>query len=86
MAINVGQLVVKGKEQGEVRVTTISPSANLNTINVGQLVVLNQTPATVPVVEPVSDVPPLPVDGNRPIFNSLIDNKESSRYILDMMK
>jgi len=28
----------------------------------------------------------IPVDGNRPIFNSLIDNKESSRYILDMMK
>ena len=28
----------------------------------------------------------LPVDTNRPIFNSLIDNKENSRYILDMMK
>jgi hypothetical protein len=81
MAINVGQLIVQGKEQGEVRVTTTSPSANLNTMNVGRLVVINQTEA-----EPVSDVPPLPVDGNRPIFNSLIDNKESSRYILDMMK
>ena len=28
----------------------------------------------------------LPVDSNRPIFNSLIDNKENSRYIHDMMK
>jgi hypothetical protein len=79
MAINIGNFVVKGKEQGEVRVTTISQSSN--TMNVGQLVVINQT-----VADPVPDVPPLPLDANRPIFNSLIDNKESSRYILDMIK
>lgn len=28
----------------------------------------------------------LPLDEKRPIFNSLIDPKESSRYLLDMMK
>jgi hypothetical protein len=28
----------------------------------------------------------IPLDRNRPIFNSLIENKKSSRYILDMMK
>jgi hypothetical protein len=28
----------------------------------------------------------LPVDDNRPIFNSLIDRKENSRYMLDLIK
>lgn len=28
----------------------------------------------------------LPVDNNRPIFNSLIDRKENSRYMLDLVK
>jgi len=28
----------------------------------------------------------LPVDDNRPIFNSLIDRKENSRYMLDLVK
>lgn len=28
----------------------------------------------------------LPVDASRPIFNSLIDSEESSRYLRDMMK
>jgi hypothetical protein len=37
-------------------------------------------------VEAVETTEEIPVDTSRPIFNSLIDNKESSRYILDMMK
>jgi hypothetical protein len=81
MAINIGQFVLKRKEQEEV-----APSAHSNAINAGQVVVLNQTARAVPVAEPVSEVPPLPLDENRPIFNSLIENKKSSRYILDMMK
>jgi hypothetical protein len=28
----------------------------------------------------------LPIDVNRPIFNSLIDRKENSRYMLDLVK
>ena len=28
----------------------------------------------------------LPIDDNRPIFNSLIDRKENSRYMLDLVK
>lgn len=28
----------------------------------------------------------LPVDHNRPIFNSIIDRKENSRYMLDLIK
>jgi hypothetical protein len=28
----------------------------------------------------------LPIDANRPIFNSLIDRKENSRYMLDLVK
>lgn len=28
----------------------------------------------------------LPVDDKRPIFNSLIDRKENSRYMLDLVK
>ena len=28
----------------------------------------------------------LPVDSNRPIFNSLVDRKENSRYMLDLVK
>ena len=28
----------------------------------------------------------LPVDENRPIFNSIIDRKENSRYMLDLVK
>lgn len=81
MAINVGNLVVKGKEP-EVR--TPPPPANPSSLNVGKLVVINQPPE--PTVSGVIERPSLPVDDNRPIFNSLIDNKESSRYILDMMK
>lgn len=37
-------------------------------------------------VEAVETTEEIPVDPTRPIFNSLIDNEESSRYILDMMK
>jgi len=83
MAINIGNFVVKGKEP---KVQTPAPPANLRALNVGQLVVINQ-----PVVEEVEfveevQVETIPLDGKRPIFNSLIDNKESSRYILDMIK
>jgi len=53
-------------------------------ISVGTLIVKNQVVEELPKAEPVPEMPP--VDENRPIFNSLIDNKESSRYILDMMK
>jgi len=28
----------------------------------------------------------LPIDENRPIYNSLIDRKENSRYMLDLVK
>lgn len=28
----------------------------------------------------------LPIDDSRPIFNSLIDRKENSRYMLDLVK
>ena len=28
----------------------------------------------------------LPIDANRPIFNSIIDRKENSRYMLDLIK
>ena len=77
MANNVGNFVVKGREP-EVQVS--APPANLSALNVGQLVILNQ-----PTVEEVQEET-IPLDGRRPIFNSLIDNKESSRYILDMMK
>lgn len=52
-------------------------------INVGTLIVNNQVVET-QTAEPIPET--LPIDENRPIFNSLIDNKESSRYILDMMK
>jgi hypothetical protein len=77
MAINIGNFVVKGREP---KVQTPAPPANLSALNVGQLVVINP-----PIVEEVQ-VETIPLDGKRPIFNSLIDNKESSRYILDMMK
>jgi hypothetical protein len=53
-------------------------------ISIGTLIVKNQVVQELPKAEPVPET--LPVDETRPIFNSLIDNKKSSRYILDMMK
>ena len=53
-------------------------------INVGTLIVKNQVIEELPKADPAPEM--LPIDENRPIFNSLIDSENSSRYLLDMMK
>ena len=38
------------------------------------------------IVREIEERNALPIDHDRPIFNSLIDRKENSRYMLDLVK
>lgn len=45
-----------------------------------------QAQAVEETIHKIEEKDTLPVDENRPIFNSIIDRKENSRYMLDLVK
>ena len=82
MSLNIGGNLIVGKVERVKPTPVRSEARNIKDLVADQLEAL----AAAEAAREIEERNTVPVDGNRPIFNSLIDNKESSRYILDMMK
>lgn len=80
MALNVGGKLVVGK---------IEPAEPARTVarTVRELIAEQiEVKAAEDAARKIEERTALPVDENRPIFNSIIDRKENSRYMLDLVK
>lgn len=77
MALNIGGTLNVGKVE-----TTPPVARSLRDAIAEQL----QAQAAAEEARKIEERTTLPVDENRPIFNSIIDRKENSRYMLDLVK
>ena len=78
MGLSVGGNLVVGK---------IEPPARPVARSIRQVIAEQlEAQAAEEAARKIEELDALPIDANRPIFNSLIDRKENSRYMLDLVK
>ena len=80
MALNIGGKLVVGKIEPVQPARSVARS--IRELIADQI----EAKAAEDAVRKVEERTVLPVDENRPIFNSIIDRKENSRYMLDLVK